>query len=460
MAPSPDQDGSAVLSDMDQSPEYDISVKDAEKQHEKSHPEYQDTFGDEEFAEVKYKVLSWWQCGFLMVAETVSLGILSLPAVVAALGLAPAIILLLGLGLLATYTGYTIGQFRWRYPHIQSMADAGEVLMGSFGREFLGTGQLLLVVFIMASHILTFTVAMNSITDHGTCSIVFGVVGMVISYFLCLPRTSAKVSYLSVASFISVFSAVMVVMIAVGISRPWKDGIQATVDTSLYKAFLAVCNIVFSFSGHVAFFGFMSELKDPKEYPKSLFLLQGIDVCLYIVTSVVVYYYAGQDVTSPALGSASPVVRKVAYGIALPTIIIGGVVNGHVACKYVYVRIFRGSDRMHKKDLVATGTWVILMLGLWIVAWIIAEAIPVFNNLLSLVASLFASWFTYGLSAVFWLYLNKGRFFATPMKTFLTILNILIIGIAGCICGLGLYVSGKSLHDDPSSASFSCANNA
>ncbi|KAF7592374.1 hypothetical protein BBP40_000358 [Aspergillus hancockii] len=461
MAPSPETHGGPMMSGLDQAPAYDDSIKDAEKQPgEKPQPEYQDTFGDEEFAEVKYKVLSWWQCGFLMVAETVSLGILSLPAVVAALGLVPAIILLLGLGLLATYTGYTIGQFRWRYPHIQNMADAGEVLLGSFGREFLGTGQLLLVIFIMASHILTFTVAMNSITDHGTCSIVFGVVGLVISYFLCLPRTSAKVSYLSVASFISVFSAVMIVMIAVGIQRPWHQGVQATVDTSLYKAFLAVCNIVFSFSGHVAFFGFMSELKDPKEYPKSLFLLQGIDVCLYIVTSVVIYIYAGQDVTSPALGSASPVVRKVAYGIALPTIIIGGVVNGHVACKYVYVRLFRGSDRLHKKDLVATGSWVILMLVLWIIAWIIAEAIPVFNNLLSLVASLFASWFTYGLSAMFWLYLNKDRLFATPTKIFLTILNVLIFVIAGCICGLGLYVSGKALHDDPSSASFSCANNA
>lgn len=255
MAPSPDHHGSAVLSDMNRDAEYDLSDKDTEKQQEeKARPEYQDTFGDEEYAEVKYKVLSWWQCGFLMVAETVSLGILSLPAVVAALGLAPAIILLLGLGLLATYTGYTIGQFRWRYPHIQSMADAGEVLLGKFGREFLGTGQLLLVIFIMASHILTFTVAMNSITDHGTCSIVFGVVGLVISYVLCLPRTSAKVSYLSIASFISVFSAVMIVMIALGIQRPWHGGVQATVDTSLYKAFLAVCNIVFSFSGHVAFF--------------------------------------------------------------------------------------------------------------------------------------------------------------------------------------------------------------
>lgn len=148
-----------------------------------------------------------------MVSETISLGILSLPAVVAALGLAPydsslqyqrqfltrcsAIILLAGLGLLATYTGYVIGQFKWRYPHIQSMADAGEVLMGSFGRELFGIGQFLLIIFVSASHLLTFTVAMNSITEHGTCTIVFGVVGLVLSFFLCLPRTLSNVSWLS-----------------------------------------------------------------------------------------------------------------------------------------------------------------------------------------------------------------------------------------------------------------------
>lgn len=132
-----------------------------------------------------------------MVAETVSLGVLSLPQAVAGLGLVPALILLVGLGILATYTGYVIGQFKWKYPHISNMADAGEVLMGSFGRELLGTGQALFLVFIMASHILTFTVAMNTITNRGTCSIVFGIVGMIVSFICSLPRTLQNMSWLS-----------------------------------------------------------------------------------------------------------------------------------------------------------------------------------------------------------------------------------------------------------------------
>lgn len=49
-----------------------------------------------------------------------------------------------------------------RYPHVVNMADAGEIIAGSIGREVVGAGQLLFMVFIMGSHLLTFTVAMNS----------------------------------------------------------------------------------------------------------------------------------------------------------------------------------------------------------------------------------------------------------------------------------------------------------
>lgn len=66
-----------------------------EKKHpsgnETSHKE--DPFGDEEKGEIKYRTMKWWQCGMIMIAETVSLGILSLPSAVAVLGLVPYVML-------------------------------------------------------------------------------------------------------------------------------------------------------------------------------------------------------------------------------------------------------------------------------------------------------------------------------------------------------------------------------
>lgn len=69
-------------------------------------------------------------------------------------------------------------------------------------------------------------------------------------------------------------------------------------------------------------------------------------------------------------------------------------INGHIAFKYVYTRIFTGTDRIHKRDWVAISSWVGIALALWILAWIIASAIPVFSSLLSLITALFASWFS------------------------------------------------------------------
>ncbi|KAJ5138836.1 uncharacterized protein N7515_003684 [Penicillium bovifimosum] len=421
-----------------------------------------DPFGNEDSGEVKYRIMPWWQAGTLMVAENISLGILSLPSAVATLGIVPAFIIIMGLSGISWYTGYVMGQFKQRYPQVHSMGDAGELLLGPIGREICFVGQLLFIIFLMASHILTFSVLFNTITNHGTCTIVFGVVGLIVSCIAALPRTSEKVYWMSIISALSITIATVVTMVAIGVQAP--DNVQNDITTSptFQEAFLAVTNIVFAFVAHVSFFGIMSEMQDPRDFPKSLAMLQIVDTTMYVVTAMVIYCYAGPDVASPALSSAGPVMKKVAYGLAIPTVIIAGVIFGHVACKYIYVRIFRGdrSHHMHQKTFLATGTWVAIGLTTWTVAWVIAESIPVFNELLSLISSLFGSWFSYGLPAIFWLVMNKGVWFSTPRKIALTILNFVILGIACAICGLGLYVSGLAINKSSQKASWTCANNA
>lgn len=79
------------------------------------------------------------------------------------------------------------------------MADAGEVLFGSWGRELIGAAQIVFLVFIMGAHILTFSIMMNTLSDHGACTIIFCFVGACVCFFLTLPRTLHKLSYLACA---------------------------------------------------------------------------------------------------------------------------------------------------------------------------------------------------------------------------------------------------------------------
>lgn len=113
-----------------------------------------DVFGNEDGAEIQYKTMTWWQGAMIMIAENISLGILSLPAVLKTIGLVGGIIAIILLGIITTYSGYTLWQFRMRYPQVASFGDVGQVLMGKFGRELFGFAYVTFCVFckICPSH--------------------------------------------------------------------------------------------------------------------------------------------------------------------------------------------------------------------------------------------------------------------------------------------------------------------
>ncbi|KAA8910700.1 neutral amino acid permease [Sphaerosporella brunnea] len=419
----------------------------------------EDVFGDEKDAGIKYKTNSWLETAFVMVAETVSLGILSLPSTLKAVGLVPGVLLLVGLGILATYTGYVIGQFKLRYPQVHTFAEAGGVIAGRWGHELFATGQLLFLVFIMGAHILSFSIMMNVLTEHATCTIWFTVLGFGISLICTIPRTVKAMTYLSYLSTVSVLAAVFICMIGVGIADADVHLRMVNSGIALYQGFGAVTNIIFAYAGHVAFFTLFSEMKDPREFHKALYTLQITDTLVYTVTAVVIYVYTGDNVRSPALGSASPLLAKIAYGIALPTIVIAGVINGHVAVKYIFLRICN-RETISSNSWRSWGIWIAILSVLWVIAWVIASAIPVFNNLLGLISALFLSWFTYGASGVLWIFMNKGQLWTTKKQAFLTVLNGAVIPLGVSIMALGLYSSIEAIKRDTSGLIFSCADNS
>ena len=278
---------------------------------------------------------------------------------------------------------------------------------------------------------------MNVLVENARwrCTLVFALVGAVVCFVCTIPRQLISVSHMAIVSFFSIVIAVTITMVGIGTARPGDGHIDIMVQTSLYEGFTGVTNIIFAYAGHVAFFAFISELKKPEEYPKALYLLQGVDTTMYLIVALVTYVFAGTNVASPALGSTGPFLSKLAYGLAIPTIVVSGVINGHVAVKYVHARIFP-KEKVSEISSISNGVWILLGLLFWTLAWIIAEAIPVFNNLLGLISALFASWFTYGLSGVFWLFMNYDHYKDSKTKVFLTGLNVFVFIVGGLIVSI------------------------
>lgn len=110
------------------------------------------------------------KAGTILFAETVSLGILSLPSVIASVGIGPGIALIVVMAILSGYSGLVFGEFCMQYPEIDSFGGVGHIVGGAVGGptlgvvfgEFLGWGQTIFQIFVMGSHLLTWTIAMNT----------------------------------------------------------------------------------------------------------------------------------------------------------------------------------------------------------------------------------------------------------------------------------------------------------
>nr|OQO27655.1 hypothetical protein B0A51_04423 [Rachicladosporium sp. CCFEE 5018] len=422
-----------------------------------------DVFGHEEGNDIKYKTLSWQLVAVLMIAEIVSNGMLSLPSSLAVVGLVPGLILIVFLGVFATYTSWLLVKFKLRHPEVHTMGDAGKILFGPIGREVLAFGTVVFAIFATGGQLLAGQIALSALSDGKLCLMLYTGIFAIPTLLLSLPRTLDGLSWLSVVSVASIIVAGIVGMVAAGIEPTPDRQVDIVVTTSFFSAFISITNPVFAYAGHFMFFVMVSEMRRPQDAMKAAFTLQTFATTYYAVFAAVTYVYLGSAVLSPSFSSLPPKWQKAAYGIALPNFLLAGSLYAHTASKLVFVRIFRKSRHLHSHTVLGWGTWIFLILLMNAAAFVLAVGVPIFNYLIGIAASLFAAWFTYGIAGFFWLhdeYHGNDGVRAWRRKWAQTTLCVLTIAVGAFICVAGLYVTIRAIVDAYASgaisAPFSC----
>ncbi|MCJ1364240.1 hypothetical protein MMC16_003349 [Acarospora aff. strigata] len=399
---------------------------------------------------IQYKTLSWEMVAVLMIAEIVSNGMLSLPSSLAVVGIVPGVILIVFLGVFATYTSYLLIQFKLNHPEVHNMGDAGFILFGRFGRELLSFGTIVFAVFATGGQLLAGQIALASLSGSKLCLMLYTGIFAVPTLLFALPRTLDRLTWLSVASVICIIVAGIVGMVGAGINPVEGRTISATVPTSFVTAFLSITNPVFSYAGHFMFFILVSEMRYSETAMKAAYSLQAFATIFYVVFAVVMYIYIGETVASPAFSSLPPNWQKAAYGIAIPNFLIAGSLYSHTAAKLLFIRFFRGTNDLHSHTVLGWTSWILLVLLMNGAAFVLAIAVPIFSYLIGIAAALFASWYTYGLAGAFWLYdsyhLQGGRQ-AWSRYWVKTTLNVLTLLAGAFICVAGTYVTIKLIVD-------------
>lgn len=424
--------------------------------------------------EAKFHKLGWKRLTVCLIVEAIALGSLSVPSAFAKVGMVAGVILTVGLGLIAIYTSYVVGQVKLRYPHVLHYSDAVQLIWGRFGYELAGVMFALFLILLVGSHALTGTIAFIRIIDHyGTCALVWGILSAIILFFLALPPTFHDFAILGYIDFASIIIAIGITIIATGVQASNAPGGLAAVnwsawpppETTFYDAFLSTTNIIFAYSFAVCQFSFMAEMHTPKDYVKSIWALGLIEIFIYTLTGALIYAFVGTDVGSPALLSAGHTVSRVAFGIALPVIFISGSINGTVVGRYILDRVFTNSPMRYINSARAWGLWIALIAIITLIGWIIAEAIPFFNALLGIISALFISGFTFYFPALFWFQLVKtGKWNDSAKNIALSVLNAFIFVIGIAILGCGTYASVQDIVNQYSSGkvrgSFTCDSHA
>jgi uncharacterized membrane protein len=214
----------------------------------------------------------------------------------------------------------------------------------------------------------------------------------------------------------------------------------------------------------------MCEMRNPsKDYTPAIIWLNVIAVPMYVIVACVIYHLSGQYVVSPALGSTPGTASKVAYGILFPTLLGSGLVFGHTGIKYMYNvvmdKVIKSRHRLTDNTPLTWGVWLGLGTAFWLVAFVLANAIPAFGSILAISSALFVTWFTFGMANAQWIFLNWGCQFSSWKKTLLALFNWFMILASAFLTVFGLYTSISDLHGrvvDPDDTLnvFTCANNA
>jgi len=207
---------------------------------------------------------------------------------------------------------------------------------------------------------------LNTITNHSQCTVVFAVIVTFICWFCSLPRTFSALSRLATASAFFTFISVLLAAIFAGIEahpqgyNPDPNYVNPVTGihggepivtaipvkgTTFVAGMNAFLNISYTFIGQITLPSFIAEMRNPRDFPKALWVVTICEILVFGCIGAVVYAYTGNQYnTSPAFGSlGNEVFKKVSFSFMIPTLIFLGVLYASVSARFIFFRIFEVS---------------------------------------------------------------------------------------------------------------------
>ncbi|RFU30445.1 hypothetical protein B7463_g5917, partial [Scytalidium lignicola] len=422
---------------------------------------------------VNFRTVGWPRASVIFLKVIFATGVLGIPTAMNSLGAVGGALSVIAWGAFNTYTAVIQGNFRNKHAGCHTIADMANVVGGPWAREIAGILYLIAYILCTGSGILGVSIGLNALSHHAACSVWWSFIATIVVAACASVRKFHSIGWLTWAGFISIFTAVMIVVIGVTTrDRPaaapqtgdFELGYHVIASPTFIAGMTASATIFVSSAGTSAFIPVIAEMRNPKDYNKALYVCMAIVNAAYLSFSLVVYKWCGQWVANPSLGSAGQTVKMVAYGVGLIGLIVSACLYLHVASKYLFVRILRNTSHLQANTLIHWGTWLGCTFGLCSISFILAEAIPIFSFLLALTGSICFAPLTIIIPAWLWLYDHGEWRKGNLAKQVAYWLHWCMILLGIFFLGGGTYATVQQIIDAYASgqigSAFSCADNS
>lgn len=444
-----------------------------------------EVFGDPGEGQVDFRTVGWVRAAMFLLKQTFATGVLSIPSAMYYLGAVAGCLFILLWSAVNTYMAHIQGQYKLAHPRMHTVIDAAEIatldLTGGrkgWARVAKGIAEALYIVswlLCIGLSVLAIGTALNAVSGHAACTVAFNVVAFVVCTATGSIRKIHGLGILLWIGFVSAVASILIVVIAVAVrDRPAAAPQEGDFDlgfsagpppgTTFTQAWAASIAIYASSANTCGYVPVMSEMRRPADYFKSLYVSGSWIAASYLALATTVYAYCGKWVTSPSLGSAGDRIKVVSYAVALPGLVATGMITVHVVAKSLFVRVLRNSKHLTANTVTHWGVWMGCTTTCGFLGWLLAEAIPFFTSLVSLIGSLGFGPLGMCLPPVLWFSLNKEKRRGTVREraTWWFHVAILVMGLFLSIGGTYANISNivDQFRAGKVGSAFSCADNS
>jgi amino acid permease len=373
------------------------------------------------------RTASWGQMFFLITTDI--LGWSGAPFVFSSVGYGAGVALYIIFGAFATFSGWAIWKVYLeldssRYP---SYGDPFFRLFGKKSRHFINVAQSLQQFLTVAVLILSKTTNISQISKGKVCFSGMMCVVLAIGMISGIIRSLKKIGWLSNAAVFMNIANFLIIMIAAATYEPLYSAVTRstlikTIEPIVVFAgqppnqyqqqvpgfasqFNAVNTMVYAYAGALLFVAFLAEMRHPMDFWKGLMCAQAFICTVYLLFGVFVYSYWGQYSANNIVNVIRPYPLQTAGNIlTMLTGFIAVFMYFNIGMKTIYLEVFQQAFGFPP---ISTRRgqiyWYCLGPIYWILAFVVAAAVPNIGGIVSFVGALFMINFTYSFPGMLYL---------------------------------------------------------